>query len=215
MTVPERSHKCSPRLCQPTHARTRALRTARRFPARAPSEHPTRPTRQQRHRSPHRLHRDCRIGLAPAVSSRAWHRWIRPAIQRSTRAVSPPARDPALSNSVAPPGEATVPVEAPTRLLRLLDPGVQQTPHPGRATRSDSHRSPRQTAEFAWLGRCCPTATRWSRRTTSSTAKRFAANGMHKHERAGGSHSQGTGPAQSRKAARPTRTQVGRSSLLQ
>jgi hypothetical protein len=34
-------------------------------------------------------------------------------------------RDRALSNSVAPPSEATVAVEAAVCLLRLLDPGLQ------------------------------------------------------------------------------------------
>jgi hypothetical protein len=35
------------------------------------------------------------------------------------------ACDRVLSNSVAPPSEATVAVEAAARLLRLLDPGLQ------------------------------------------------------------------------------------------
>jgi hypothetical protein len=40
------------------------------------------------------------------------------------------------------------------------------------------------------------------------------ANVMHGHERAGGNHSQRTGPAQSRQAEPPVRTQAGSSSLL-
>ncbi len=56
----------------------------------------------------------------------------------------------ALSQSVAPPSEATVARSGRALAQGLLDPGVQQTPPPVRTTRSDSHRSPRQTDEFAW-----------------------------------------------------------------
>src|SRR5438270_6221088 len=42
-----------------------------------------------------------------------------PAFQRSTRASSPTARGRALSDSVAPHGQATVAVETAGRLLRL------------------------------------------------------------------------------------------------
>jgi len=48
-----------------------------------------------------------------------------------------------------PQSEAAVAVEAVARLLTLLDPGLEQTPHRERAIRSDSHRSRRQSAAFA------------------------------------------------------------------
>jgi len=63
------------------------------------------------------------------------------------------ARSPAteaLSQSVAPPSEAMVARSGRALAQGLLDSGVQQTPPPGRTTRSDSHRSPCQTDEFAW-----------------------------------------------------------------
>jgi hypothetical protein len=56
------------------------------------------------------LHR-FRYGLPASVSSRARHRCIRPALQKSTRAGSPHG-DRALSNSVATPGQRAVPDEA-------------------------------------------------------------------------------------------------------
>ena len=83
----------------------------------------------------------CWIGLPPALSPRAGHRWILPTFQKSTGAGSPIARDWAFSDCVAPPGQAAVAVETTVRLPGLQPRRRLQTPGTRRARRPRAPRS--------------------------------------------------------------------------
>jgi hypothetical protein len=89
-----------------------------------------------------------RCGLPASVSSRARHRCIRPGIQQSTWSGGR-ARRPAVEQHRRSAERSDGRRRTAVRLLRPLDPRLEQTPHPRAVTRSDSHLWPRQTAESA------------------------------------------------------------------
>ena len=105
-------------------------------------------------------------------------------------------RDPLSSQTVAPRCETAVPVKAASRLLRCAPRAVSKPCARGRdqaasaqlssrSPWSNSQRTRRRTAATAWLGRCCPTATRWSRRVRTNSpgrlthAERLPTHGEH------------------------------------
>ncbi len=96
----------------------------------------------------------CRVGLPPTASSRARHRWIRPAFEESTGVGSPTQSDGPLSRAVARPGQATVAVEVGYRLLRLDRQVGRGYPtcwhHLDRLHRRNSQRPGRRAAGIAW-----------------------------------------------------------------
>jgi hypothetical protein len=99
------------------------------------------------------LHRATSNGLIASVDAPG----SRPAIRESTRAGKLEPCDWGGEQQVSlRPAKRRSPAGPTARLLRLLNQGLHETPHARRAMRSNSHRSPHQTVEFAQIQACVP-----------------------------------------------------------